>query len=62
MPVAIDAPTRSASGFGSNPESSRACTAAARMICANRSIRRAVFRSIQFVGSKSFSSQAKCTL
>jgi hypothetical protein len=36
--------------------------AAARIICANRSILRAALRSIQTVGSKSFSSQAKCTL
>jgi hypothetical protein len=41
------------------PESSSACRAAARIICAKRSIRRARFRSIQIVGSKSFSSQAK---
>ena len=62
MPVATDAPTRSASFAMSMPESLSACRAAARIICANRSIRRAALRSIHDVGSKSFSSHAKCTL
>ncbi len=61
MPVAIEAPTRSASFAMSSPESASAWRAAARIICAKRSMRRACLRSIQSVGSKSFSSQAKCT-
>jgi hypothetical protein len=61
MPVAIEAPTRSGSFAMSIPESVSACRAAARIICAKRSIRRADFRSIQVVGSKSFSSHAKWT-
>jgi len=36
--------------------------AAAIARCAKRSMRRASLRSIQFVASKSFTSQAKCTL
>src|SRR6266480_3601011 len=43
------------------PESSSPWRAAARIICAKRSIRRARLRSIHVVGSKSFSSQAKWT-
>ena len=62
MPVATDPPTRSASFAMSRPESVSAWRAAARIICAKRSIRRAALRSIQAVGSKPFSSQAKCTL
>ena len=61
MPVAIAAPIRWASGSISRPESETACRAAARIRCVNRSIRRAALRSIQSVGSKSFTSQAKCT-
>ena len=45
----------------STPESSSAWRAAASTICAKRSIRRADLRSIQSVGSKSFSSHAKWT-
>ena len=59
MPVAMEAPTRSGSADTSNPESSWAWRAAASTIWANRSIRRAAFRSIHTVGSKSFSSAAK---
>ncbi len=62
MPVATDAPTRSASLEMSMPESLSAWRAAARIICAKRSIRRADLWLIQTVGSKSFSSHAKCTL
>ena len=62
MPVAIDAPNRSGSAPMSTPESTSAWRAAARIICANRSMRRDAFRSIQTVGSNSFSSQAKWTL
>ena len=43
------------------PESASAWREAATIICAKRSMRRACLRSIQFVGSKSFSSQAKWT-
>jgi hypothetical protein len=42
----------------STPESASAWRAAATTICAKRSIRREVLRSIQTVGSNSFSSQA----
>ena len=45
----------------SSPESSAAWRAAATTICAKRSIRRAFLWSSQFVGSKSFSSQANVT-
>jgi len=38
----------------------RACDAAATANCANRSVRRASFRSMYFVGSKSFTSPAIC--
>src|SRR3954447_2027800 len=62
MPVATDAPTRSCSFEMSMPESLSAWRAAARIICAKRSIRRAALRSIHTVGSNSFSSHAKCTL
>src|SRR3954452_22311760 len=62
MPVATDAPTRSASFEMSMPESLSAWRAAARIICANRSMRRAALRSIHCVGSNSFSSHAKWTL
>jgi hypothetical protein len=62
MPVAIDAPARSGAFETSTPESDSAWRAAARIICAKRSMRRAALRSIQFVGSNSFSSQAKWTL
>ncbi len=61
MPVAIEAPTRSASAPMSSPESCSACRAAATTICAKRSIRRACLRSIQSVGSKSFTSHANVT-
>ena len=59
IPVAIEAPTGRRSAAMSSPESASACRAAARTICVKRSIRRACLRSIQSVGSKSFSSQAK---
>ena len=59
MPVATEAPMRSVSGSISKPESSSAIRAAARTICVKRSMRRALRCSIHFVGSKSFSSQAK---
>src|SRR4051794_32955974 len=62
MPVATDAPTRSGSLEMSMLESLSAWRAAARIICAKRSIRRAALRSIHTVGSNSFSSQAKWTL
>ena len=42
-------------------ESDSACRAAARTSCAKRSMRRDALRSTQSVGSKSFSSHAKCT-
>ena len=45
----------------SMPESASAWRAAASTICAKRSMRRDALRSIQTVGSKSFSSQAKWT-
>ena len=61
MPVAIDAPMFSGSALTSTPESCSACRAAASTSCTKRSMRRAALRSIQTVGSKSFSSQAKCT-
>ena len=59
--MAIEAPIRGDSFAISIPESASAWRAAATTICANRSIRRACLRSIQIVGSKSFSSQAKWT-
>ena len=59
--MAIDAPIRGDSFAISIPESASACREAATTICAKRSIRRACLRSIQTVGSKSFSSAAKCT-
>ena len=62
MPVAIEAPWRSGADATSTPESCSACRAAAMIIWANRSMRRAALRSIQTVGSKSFSSHAKWTL
>ena len=43
------------------PESSRAWIAAATIICAKRSIRRAFFFSMKSTASKPFSSQAKWT-
>ena len=52
---------RSASFAISSPESDSACRAAARTICAKRSMRRACLRSIHTAGSKPFSSQAKWT-
>ena len=52
---------RSASGSTSRPESSSACRAAATIICAKRSMRRACLCSIQSFGSNSFSSQANVT-
>src|SRR5437762_1322663 len=61
MPVATDTPVRSVSGSISIPESASAMRAAAMIICAKRSIFRALRLSIHFVGSKSFTSQAKCT-
>ena len=61
MPVAIEAPMRSGRRRCRCPESCSAWRAAARIICAKRSIRRADLWSTQSVGSKSFSSQAKCT-
>ncbi len=61
MPVATEAPMRSASAAMSMPESCSAWRAAARIICAKRSIRRADLWSTQSVGSKSFSSHAKWT-
>src|SRR6266550_1706537 len=61
MPVATEAPMRSVSGSISIPESSSAIRAAAMTIWANRSIFRALRYSIHLVGSKSFSSHAKCT-
>ena len=62
MPVAIEAPKRSGAVETSTPESASAWRAAARIICAKRSIRRDALRSTQTVGSKSFSSHAKWTL
>ncbi len=59
MPVATETPVRSVSPSMSMPESSSAIRAAAMIICAKRSIRRALRCSIHFVGSKSFSSHAK---
>jgi hypothetical protein len=61
MPVATDVPIRSGSFATSISESDSAWRAAARIICEKRSILRAALRSIQTVGSKSFSSHAKCT-
>ena len=61
MPVAIDAPMFSGSALTSTPESCSACRAAASTSCTKRSMRRDALRSIHTVGSKSFSSQAKCT-
>ena len=59
MPVAIEPPMRSASASMSIPESSRAWIAAATIICAKRSMRRACFFSMTSDASKPFSSQAK---
>ena len=50
IPVATDAPIRSASAAMSSPQSASACRAAATTSCAKRSIRRAVLCSIQSVG------------
>ena len=50
MPVAIAAPTRSASFEMSSPESASAWRAAATISCANRSMRRACLWSIQSPG------------
>ncbi len=61
MPVATETPVRSVSPSMSMPESSSAMRAAAMIICAKRSIRRALRCSIHLVGSKPFSSQAKWT-
>ena len=61
MPVATEAPIRGASAAMSMPESASACRAAASARCVKRSMRRAVLRSIHCSGSKSFTSQAKCT-
>ena len=61
MPVATETPTRSVSGSISMPESSSAIRAAATIICAKRSSLRALRWSSHWVGSKSFSSQAKWT-
>ena len=61
MPVATETPMRSGSLATSIPESCSACRAAARISCENRSMRRAAFFSIHWVGSKSFTSQAKWT-
>ena len=46
MPVAIAAPTRSASAAMSRPESCSACRAAPRIRCVKRSMRRACLRSM----------------
>ena len=61
MPVATAAPTRSGSAAMEMPLSASAMRAAESANCEKRSIRRACFRSIQLVGSKSFSSHAKWT-
>jgi len=61
IPVATETPTRSVSGSISIPESASAMRAAATIICAKRSSFRALRCSIHLVGSKSFSSHAKCT-
>ena len=60
--VATAAPTRSGSEATLTPLSRSAMRAADRAICEKRSIRRACFRSIHTVGSKSFSSHAKRTV
>ena len=52
---------RSASGSTSRPESASAWRAAATIICAKRSMRRACLCSIHSFGSNSFSSQANVT-
>ncbi len=59
-PVAIDTPTRSGSLATSSFESVSACDAAAVASCAKRSVRRASFLSMYFVGSKSLTSPAIC--
>ena len=61
MPVAIDAPTRSGSARDVDARVLLGLARGREDICAKRSIRRAALRSTQSVGSKSFSSQAKCT-
>ena len=61
IPVATDAPTRSASFAITIPLSASAWRAAAMASCAKRSIRRAVLCSIHTVGSKSCTSHAKWT-
>ena len=61
MPVATAAPTRSGSDSMEIPLSASAIFAAVSASCENRSMRRARLRSIQSVGSKSFSSHAKWT-
>jgi hypothetical protein len=61
MPVATAAPTRSDSAAMEMPLSASAIRAAERASCEKRSMRRACFRSIHVVGSKSFSSHAKWT-
>ena len=47
--------------LGNDVESTSAWRAAARIICANRSMRLACLCSIHSVGSKSFTSHAKWT-
>ena len=61
MPVATAAPTRSGSDSIEIPLSASAIFAAVSASCEKRSMRRARLRSIQPIGSKSFSSHAKCT-
>ena len=61
MPVATAAPTRSGAAAMDRPLSASAMRAAESASCEKRSMRRAFLRSIHSVGSKSFSSQAKCT-
>ena len=62
MPVAIDGADAVGLLETSSPESAWAWHAAARIRCVKRSIRRAALRSIQSVGSKSFTSHAMCTV
>ncbi len=61
IPVATAAPTRSGAAAIEIPLSASAIRAAESASWENLSIRRACLRSIQVVGSKSFSSHAKCT-
>src|SRR5919106_406051 len=60
MPVATATPIRSGSAATSTPESCSAWRAAATIICAKRSMRRACLCSMNSVGSNPFASQAKC--